>query len=86
MNDSRRLMDIINQASFAVDDTKLFLDTHPCDEEALAYFKEYSKVREHAMKEYARLYGPLTMDTASESCTNQWKWVKQPWPWQIGGC
>ena len=29
------LMDQINTVSFAVDDVKLFLDTHPCNEEAL---------------------------------------------------
>ena len=35
----------INIVSFAVDDVKLFLDTHPEDSEALAYFHEYSKLR-----------------------------------------
>lgn len=80
------LMKLINQASFAVDEAKLFLDTHPCDEEALAYFREYSMIRERAMKEYARLYGPLTIDLAAENCTDNWKWVKQPWPWHEGGC
>ena len=30
------LLDHINAVSFAVDDVKLFLDTHPCDEDALA--------------------------------------------------
>lgn len=80
------LMKLINQASFAVDDVKLYLDTHPCDEDAMAYFREYSMIRERAMKEYARLYGPLTIDMAAENCSEHWKWVKQPWPWQDGGC
>lgn len=34
----RELMEWINVVSFAVDDVKLFLDTHPCDAEALEYF------------------------------------------------
>ena len=29
----RELMEWINVVSFAVDDVKLFLDTHPCDKQ-----------------------------------------------------
>lgn len=82
----QQLMDHINQVSFAVDEVKLYLDTHPCDQEALAYFREMSRKRNHALKEYAAAYGPLTIDTADESCTERWNWINEPWPWQEGGC
>ena len=59
----RDLLEQINRASFAVDDVKLFLDTHPCDSAALEYFHEYNKIRNQAMREYAKYYGPLTIDT-----------------------
>ena len=49
----KELLDWINVVSFAVDDVKLFLDTHPYDEEALQYFDEFKKQRVQAMKEYA---------------------------------
>ena len=32
------LLTHINHVSFAVDEVKLYLDTHPCDREALSYF------------------------------------------------
>ena len=80
------LMDQINTVSFAVDDVKLFLDTHPCNEEALSYFQEYSRLRNEALKEYAAYYGPLTIDTAVYSCADRWDWINEPWPWQEGGC
>ena len=35
----------IGHASFAVDDVKLYLDTHPRDQEALDFFYEYNKKR-----------------------------------------
>ena len=35
-----QLMNTINEVSFAVDDIKLYLDTHPDDEKALDFFKE----------------------------------------------
>ena len=45
MNDNKpcrqELMNRINAASFAVDDVKLFLDTHPCDKDAMEYFEKY---------------------------------------------
>ena len=82
----RQLMDHINQDSFAVDEVKLYLDTHPCDQEALAYFRDMSRQRNRALREYAAAYGPLTIDTASESCSERWDWINEPWPWQEGGC
>lgn len=38
-----------------------------------------------ALQEYAKYYGPLTLDTM---CTpaDKWKWIDTPWPWQEGGC
>ncbi len=82
----KELLNHINQVSFAVDEVKLYLDTHPCDAEALAYFREFSRERNLALKEYARIYGPLTVDTAEDTCTDRWKWINEPWPWQEGGC
>ena len=89
-NDSRmnrrQLINRINQASFAVDEVRLFLDTHPCDPEALVFFREMSRKRNQALKEYAAAYGPLTVDTAEASCADRWNWINEPWPWQEGGC
>ena len=82
----RQLLNHINQVSFAVDDVKLYLDTHPCDTEALEYFLQMSRKRNEALKEYAAAYGPLTIDTAEDSCAERWNWINEPWPWQEGGC
>ena len=82
----KELMDRINAVSFAVDDVKLFLDTHPDDQNALSYFHKYTKMRNEALQEYATYYGPLTIDTTVESCGDRWNWINDPWPWQEGGC
>ena len=73
-----QLMDTINEVSFAVDDIKLYLDTHPDDKKALEFFKEKVMIRNEALKEYAAQYGPLTIDTAEDTCSRQWDWVMQP--------
>lgn len=82
----KELLREINEASFAVDDVKLFMDTHPCDEEAMNYFQECSQRRSELMKKYSKMYGPLTVDYADMSCMEQWNWICEPWPWQEGGC
>ena len=39
------------------------------------------------LKKYAELHGPLTIDTANDSCLRSWQWMEQPFPWeQEGGC
>ena len=60
-----QLLNRINQVSFAVDDMILYLDTHPDDEEARAYFEEKSALRNEALEEYAAPTGrsPLTPPT-----------------------
>ena len=81
------LLQRINEVSFAVNDILLYLDTHPCCEEALAFYKEQACQRKKLMTEYARNYGPLTVDDALETDGNTWKWMEQPFPWEKeGGC
>lgn len=79
-----RLMRQIYEAGFAMDEVVLFLDTHPCDEEALAYYEAYRKLYAKLVKDYTIQFGPLTSDQVA--VTNQWTWAKTPWPWEMEGC
>ena len=79
----KQLKKFIDEVSFAIDDLVLFLDTHPCDEEALACYKEYRKMRKEAMEVYAKKYGPLQKDMVMDK--EIWTWALQPGPWK-GGC
>lgn len=86
-NSRAQLLREINEVSFAVNDILLYLDTHPCDENALEYFRKMSEKRRELMKEYAKAYGPLIVDDAVYSDSSTWQWMEQPWPWeQEGGC
>lgn len=76
------LFSMINQVSFAVNDMTLYLDTHPDDDDAMAYFCENIALRKELLKEYAARFGPLTLDSDSENCRQCWDWVMQPWPWE----
>lgn len=81
----KQLLDWIDKCSFVLDDTLLFLDTHPCDKEALQLFEHFKQLREEALMEYARRYTPLTLDSMNDN-QNEWKWVMGKWPWEGGNC
>lgn len=88
-NRSRKmqLLQEINEVSFAVNDILLYLDTHPCDKDAMEFYKKNVSRRLELMSAYAEEFGPLTVDNAVKSCGDTWKWMEQPFPWQQeGGC
>lgn len=82
----KELFCFINEVSFAAYEALLYLDTHPTDQEAMQFFREHNHLRNRALEEYARLYGPLTISTASEHESSCWEWMTQPWPWEGGDC
>lgn len=81
MNQTKQqLLHYITEVSFALNDVILFLDTHPDDKEALAYYHKYHKQRMQALNEYESCYGPLlNYNVISE---NRWTWIDSPWPWE----
>ncbi len=83
----KELMDIITKVSFAMDDTRLFLDTHPDCKEALEYFQKMSRIRHEAIREYTERFGQL-ISYHYDDC-NSWNWNSAPLPWNLnkkGGC
>lgn len=83
----RELMDIITKVSFAMDDTRLFLDTHPNCVEALEYFQKMHHIRHEAIKEYTERFGQI-VSYHIDNC-DAWDWNRAPLPWHSrkkGGC
>lgn len=79
------LLRYISEVSFAAYDALLYLDTHPCCQEALQYFQTYNALRNRALRLHAQSYGPLTLATAAETGCSSWEWTTQPWPWELEG-
>ena len=78
-----QLLQWINEVSFAVKELTLYLDTHPDDEDAMAFFHHFKDERKKALELYSSAYTPLTVDLAPNN--NCWQWASDPWPWE-GGC
>lgn len=97
MPDKATLWKEINEASFAMNDINLYLDTHPTDKAALDYFHKCVKMRKQAMQEFESHYYPLTVDcirpenekTANAETkyggSDHFTWVDGPLPWE-GEC
>ena len=62
------------------DDARLFLDTHPKNQQALYFYDKYAELRKKLIKEYNENFGSLTW--YDNSC-NKWNWLDEPWPWQV---
>jgi len=82
-NSREKLFSCITATSFVMDDLRLFLDTHPHDKDALEHWMKVERVRNGAVEEYTRIYGPINMYQV-DVC-NEWTWVDEPWPWE-GRC
>lgn len=82
----KKLLSIIDKASFAMDDTRLFLDTHPDCKEAVAYFKKMEKIRNEAIKEYEIHCGPILSYHTSDAGDGSWNWNEGPLPWNNDCC
>ncbi len=71
----------VQATSFAVDEAKLYLDTHPYDKKAQAYFDKYNNARQRAVQAFEELYGPLLVDDI-DAVRNGWQWIDPPMPWE----
>lgn len=76
MTDRVTLTKRLMQALFGAWDIKLYLDTHPDDEEMAKLFEQYACKSCELMKQYEDCFGPL-----SQYCAYGEQWLKSPWPW-----
>ena len=58
------------EASFAVDDIVLYLDTHPDDMNALNYYNYVVRLRKEAVDAYQQQFGPLLQPTELRAIQN----------------
>lgn len=70
----------ISMVDFLLTDMMLYLDTHPCDKNALDYYHHYAKILDELREAYQKNFGPLF---ASQSdCRKEWAWSNEPNAWE----
>lgn len=80
-----QLLERIQALSFTAVDLNLYLDTHPCDLRALTDYNQVSSVLLQTKAIYEQMYGPMLNFGLSPGGCDSWRWVEEPWPWQING-
>lgn len=64
---------------FAAWELRLYLDTHPEDRRALEAYRHYCAMLSGSG--YACAFA-----TQPEGCSDTWRWLDSPWPWEYEGC
>lgn len=67
---------------FALYDLALYLDSHPCDQEAFALRQDYREKLKELINLYEQHYGAYVA-TMYDAEDNWNEWVKDPWPWDV---
>ncbi|SDF61072.1 spore coat protein CotJB [Sporolituus thermophilus] len=70
----------VQEMEFVAIELGLYLDTHPCDEDAIYDYNCAIDLLKKYIKEYEDQYGPLTPMAKSKV---PWQWAEGPWPWEL---
>ena len=78
-----RMLMKLQEMQFVALELNLYLDTHPCDRDALNDFNcavEMIKKHKHV---YENQYGPILNFGMDGFAKGSWQWVNSPWPWEL---
>ncbi len=82
MDDKGTLKRRIYALQFALLELALYLDTHPCDEEALKLRTMWMKELDGLKADYCARFGQLVL-TQKDVPADNWCWINDPWPWDF---
>ena len=80
MNERKDWLRSIQQYDFALYELQLYLDTHPDCTAAMHQYRKYKAMKQAAVDQFVRLYGPIIAEQSDTE--NQWNWIQNPWPWE----
>lgn len=72
----------LQEMEFVAVELNLYLDTHPCDRDALHDFNCAVEMIKRYMHEYEEEFGPLLNFGMDGLARDGWQWAEGPWPWQ----
>jgi spore coat protein JB len=66
-----------------LEDLQMYLNTHPNDARALDQFNRISMELSELKKCYEQKHGPLLGFGFGTNTGRTWRWIEQPWPWEM---
>jgi spore coat protein JB len=82
MNEQEKMMEAVYSNGFALDEARLFLNTHPNDRAAQDFYRRKVEMYRKAIESYQQKYGPIYPENGLMG--DRWAWAEQPWPWEGG--
>lgn len=82
MNEQQKLMEAVYTNGFALDEARLFLNTHPTDRQALDFYRRKAEHYRQALHAYEEKFGPIRPENGVQD--GRWAWAEGPWPWEGG--
>lgn len=73
----------VQEMEFVAIELNLYLDTHPCDQDALHDFNCAVEMLRKYKEKYECEYGPLLNFGFGGMSGEPWQWVQGPWPWEL---
>lgn len=81
MTEREKLLGRVRMYDFALVDVIEYLDGHPDNTAALAYYSKMRTAFDKAAAEYEDAFGPLTAREV-DTRVGTWRWIGDPWPWE----
>lgn len=78
-----RMLIEVQEMQFVALELNLYLDTHPCDKDAINDFNCAVEMLAKYKQAYEKEYGPLLNFGIGGYTDEAWQWVNSPWPWQL---
>ena len=73
----------VQEMGFVALELNLYLDTHPCDKDALNDFNCAVEMLRKYKQAYEQEFGPLLSSGMSGYAKETWQWIENPWPWEV---
>lgn len=67
---------------FVLIELNLYLDTHPCDTQALEKRSCCQQELARLIAQYEAECGPYVLTSADVQDSTCWAWLNGPWPWE----
>ena len=72
----------IQEMEFVAIELQLYLDTHPCDADALNDYNCAVDALRKYMLEYEAAFGAISA-SGHHGGNGKWDWIDSPWPWEM---
>jgi len=83
LSEQAAMLKRVQEIEFVAIDLNLYLDTHPCDAEAVNDYNCAVEILKQLKKEYEKCYGPLLNFGWGGYSQAPWRWAMGPWPWEL---